>query len=321
MHTQKISTAAALALVLAGCGGGVVVDDTTSTPTTTTSTVVISTSVTTTSASTTTPPLTGGGIDPSLTRDDVDCSPDGVGDDEDVATLVAYYVVEGNLGAVCYGDENQTLVEAWEVLAAIVPGGQLHDLVVFTGYQSLEVGDDVTVAFVTAYDEDGSVFQMSVNLAESEDNPDESRLTMIHEFGHVFTQLVTQIDRDADPESCETYWNGEGCFYDDSIIYLWIAEFWEEYIDDIDPNESPTVEDGEERCSIDPAFLGPYAASNPEEDFAETFSAYVLQVPPDTPEQQEKFDWIDSWPGLAEFRDQAMDAGYGPQTNEFDLCG
>lgn len=267
------------------------------------------------------PVFSGGEVDLDLTRDDVECSPEAFGDDAAVRTVVAHYVVDGSLGAVCFGELDETLVEQWEVLAGIVPAGQLHDLVVFTGYESLEEGDDLTLAFVSAFDIDGSVFQMSVNIAESQADPRESQLTMLHEFAHVFTGVVTEIDRFDEPETCDTYWNGEGCFYPDSLIYMWIEEFWPDYIDDIDPEVSPTVEDGEERCSIDSTFFGSYAASNPEEDFAETFSAYVFQMPAATDGQQEKLDWIDSFPGLAEFRSLAIEAGYGMDDNTFDVCG
>ena len=270
---------------------------------------------------TTPPPPTGGNVDLTLSRDDVDCTPEGLGDDESVSTVLAYYVVDGDLGAVCFGEDDQTLIEAWEVLAAIVPEDQLQDLAVFAGFESLEEGDDLTLAFVSAHDEDGNIFQMSVNVAESEANPDESRLTMIHEFSHIFTQRPSQLDRAEDPETCEIYWNGDGCFYDDSIMNLWIEDFWEDYLADVDLDEPPTVEDGEQRCSIDQSFFGEYAASTPEEDFAEAFSAYVLQLPPATPEQQEKYDWFESQPGLAEFRSLAIDAGFGPQENTFDVCG
>lgn len=286
-----------------------------------TSTTGPATTTSTSASGTTLPELTGGGVDLALTRDDVDCSPEAFGDDETIESTVAHYVVDGNLGSVCFGEPDDTLVDAWTVLASIVPGGQLHDLVVFTGFDSHEEGDDVTLAFVSAFDIDGSVFQMSVNVAESAADPAESQLTMMHEFAHVFTGVVTQIDRFEEPETCDTYWNGEGCFLEDSVIQQWIDRFWLDYIDDIDPDVAPTVEDGERRCDIDPGFFGPYAASNPEEDFAETFSAFVFRIPAATEAQQEKLDWIGSFPGLAEFRTRAVEAGFSAHENTFAPCG
>jgi hypothetical protein len=266
--------------------------------------------------------LEGGGIDPTLTRDDVDCSPATLSGDTPTDFTTAYYVVDGDLGAVCYGDEDPVLIESWETLASIVPGGQLRDLAVFTAFQSLEDGDEETVAFVIAYDDDGSVFQMSVNTPAAEDDPEAAQLTMLHEFSHVFNGLVTQIDRFADPETCETFDNGEGCFLADSLMAEWIDEFWGDgLIDEIDPDAVTSLAAGQERCDADPGFFGAYGASHPEEDFAEAFSAYVFGVPADNDEQQARLDWFDDRPGLAEFRAEAEVAGFEPQENFFDECG
>ncbi len=78
---------------------------------------------------------------------------------------------------------------------------------------------------------------------------------------------------------------------------------------------------GEPLFSTDPSYLGPYAASTPEEDFAESFSAYVFGVEAPTPEVREKFDWLADQPGLAEFRARAEAAGQGPLQGSFEGCG
>lgn len=266
--------------------------------------------------------LSGGGIDPTLVRDDVDCTPEGLGEDEATLFTSAYYVVDGDLGAVCFGEEDPVLVEAWETLATITPGGQLRDLALFGAFESAEEGEEVTLAFVNTLDDDGSIFQMSVNAQAVQEDPADARITMVHEFSHVFTALSTQIDRFADPESCTTYDNGEGCYFDDSLMADWIATFWGDgLIDEVDPFEEATADLGQDRCDVNPAFFGAYAASNPEEDFAESFGAYVLQLPVDSPEQKAKYDWFDAQPGLVEFKDRAVAAGLGPDENGFDLCG
>jgi len=262
----------------------------------------------------------GGGVDPSATRNDVDCDEDALGEDGTIDFTVAYYVVDGDLGAACFGEPDSRLVDAWRSLAAITPSGQLLDLGLFGGFASNE-GDETTLAFVNALDDDGSLFQMSVNLDEAEADPDELMLTMAHEFTHVFTATSPQIDRYRGPDECDTYFNGEGCYLDGSVMAEWISLFWGDYIDDVDPYADVTSADGEDRCALDAGFFGPYAASSPEEDFAEAFSAYVFRLEPDSPEQQERLDWIDSQPGLAEFRDLAVAADLGPLANRFDYCG
>ncbi len=250
------------------------------------------------------------GADPttasSASRDDVDCTPDGLGADDEFTFTTAHFVVDGTLGEVCLGDADDRLTQAWDALATIAPQGQLGDLGVFTGFEASEESEEVTLAFVNALDDDGSLFQMSINLDEYEADPDEALLTMAHEFSHVFTSLPSQLDRTAEAEdSCETYYNGEGCYLDDSIMYQWIEMFWGDgLIDQIDPFAEATGADGQERCDADPGFFGAYAASTPEEDFAESFSVFVFDVETFTDEQQARIDWIAAQPGLAEYRDR-----------------
>ncbi len=264
--------------------------------------------------------LTGGGVDPTLTRDDVDCSVEGLDDTGEFQFVAAHYVVDGNLGATCFGGDDPTLTQAWEILSAIVPGGQLRDLALFGGFAGTDEGDEVTLAFVNGR-EDVDEFQMSVNLDEAEALPDEFTLTMVHEFAHVFTALPTQIDRTMMPEDCFTYDNGEGCYLPDSVMNAWAQQFWGDELGEFDPTAEATAAAGQERCDGDAGFFGAYAASNPEEDFAESFSAWVLRVPATTAGQQERYSFMEQRPGLVEFRQRAEAAGYGPQPNNFDECG
>jgi len=264
-----------------------------------------------------------GTVDMSLTRDDVDCSAEALGEDETSTFTTAHYVVGGALGAACFGDDDPTLTQAWEALSVITPSLQLADLGLFGSFESTEGGDEVTLAFVNTLDDDGTLFQMSINLESYEEDPNEALLTMAHEFSHVFTALPSQIDRSAESEdNCATYDNGEGCYLPDSLMAQWVALFWDDgLIDEIDPSEEASGSAGEDRCSINPGFLGPYAASSPEEDFAESFSAYVFQLDAGTDAVQAKLDWMNDQPGLVEFRDRAVTAGIGPLENNFEPCG
>ena len=260
-------------------------------------------------------------IDPSLTRDDVDCSPAGVGA-EFAAFTTVHVVVDGILGEPCLGDEDPTLLDAWNTLAVIAPTLARADLGLFGGFTGEDDGDEATLAFVNAMDDDGTLFQMSVNLDAFEDDVNESYLTMAHEFSHVFTQLPSELDRSVEAEaSCATYDNGEGCFLPDSLMALYIDEFWPgDLLDDVDPSEDATVASGAERCELNADFLGPYAASNPEEDFGETFSAFVFRLDTDSAIDA-KTDWMAEQPGLVEFRNRATEAGLTPLENNFERCG
>jgi len=182
------------------------------------------------------------------------------------------------LGYSCFGERDDRLLEAWRILQIITPQGQLSDLALFGGFSS-GIEDETTLAFVNRVDDEGAIYQMSINLDEAEFDPDELMLTMAHEFSHVFTNLPSQLDRLTLPEECATWDNGEGCYRADSLMWEWIELFWDEgRIDEIDPWAAPSLFDGDVRCSLDPSFIGSYAATNPEEDFAESFSAFVNRV-------------------------------------------
>lgn len=253
----------------------------------------------------------------------VDCSETALNDgDEEYVFTSAYRVDDGELGALCFGDADPIVVDAWESLATITPTAQLSDLVLFGGFEPDGPPADETLAFVTVIDSEGSGFQMSINTIDAAADPDELLLTIAHEFSHVFTATADQLDRSDDAiDDCVTYFNGEGCYLDDSLMAAWIVEFWDaEVLAGVDPAEE-SVDDADARCADDDGFFGPYAATNPEEDFAEAFSAFVFAVEPATDGQAERLDWIETQPGLVEFRDNAELAGMSPLFNNFDICG
>ena len=258
---------------------------------------------------------------PSDPVDEPPCTAEDLSGGDDALSFASAYVVDdGTLGGVCFGDVDHTLIRSWDELAAISPSEMLDDIALFGGFEAS--GDEIdTLAFVTVLDEEGTAFQMSVNLAAAVEDPDELMLTMAHELTHVFTATPDQVDRFV-LDDCPTYFNGEGCYLPGSVMAAWIDTFWyEEILSEIDPFEDSPASEAEERCDLDAGFFGSYAATSPEEDFAESFSAYVYRLEPDSAEQQLRLDWIGARPDLAEFRARAVDAGRGPLPNFYEICG
>ncbi len=265
----------------------------------------------------------GGLRDHPTVADEVDCSEEALtGGDDGAAFTSAHRIVDGRLGEVCFGVEDPVIVAAWTSLAAISPPGQLGDLVLFAGFEPDGAAAADTLAFVNTVDADGTSSQMSVNTVAAAADPDELLLTLAHELTHVFTATSAQLDRtDEAIDECDTYFNGEGCYLADALMVAWIDEFWAgPLLDGIDPlDDSP--DDADARCDDDDGFFGPYAATNPEEDFAEAFSAFVFELEPMTDGQADRLDWIGKQPGLDEFRARAVDSGLTPLDNDFDVCG
>lgn len=261
-------------------------------------------------------------VDLSLTRDDVVCDAFELGEDDITEIVVGHYVVDGNLGAVCFGEQDPAIIEAFEELATIAPPLQLNDLVLFGGFQSIGANDEETLAYVTTMSEDDTQFVLAVGIDSYNYDLDIARLTNAHELAHVITQTEFELDRSIFQDECETYYNGLGCFGEDSLLWAWMTEFWDPTVlATINGAAEAFIADGDQRCSIDDSYFGAYAASNPEEDFAEAFSAYVYGLEAATPGQAAKLDWLDAQPGLAEFRARADAAALTPLGNSFDVCG
>lgn len=271
----------------------------------------------------------GSGLDGGFDLDDdveaplAKCGEDALtGGDEALEVVSAHVVVDGELGPICFGGDDDRLVEAWDALATVAPSGQLADLGLFVGFEPDGSDEADTLAFVNVIDDEGESFQMSVNLIEAEADPLELLLTMAHELTHVFTATPAELDRALAPEDCETWDNGEGCYLPDSLMATWIDEFWTaDLLDTIDTSVEDDADGADLRCSLDDGFFGAYAATTPEEDFAEAFSAFVFGLDAVTDGQQDRLDWIADRPGLVEFAERADAAGMTPLENLFDVCG
>ena len=245
-----------------------------------------------------------------------DCDPVDVGEElGEVETI--YAVVDGELAGPCFGPVADVLVDAWSTGEAVTPPDDLSLISLWAGFD----GDGRTLAFAGPLDASHDEFVIAIDLDTAANDPDELNLTVVHEYAHVITQTTEELDVLGDPDACETLWNGSGCFWDDSYVFLWVEDWWpDSYLADLPPDGSEDEEGGLERCDVDRTFLGAYSASSPEEDFAETFSAFVfgLDVPPGV---QPKIDWLEQFPELLEYRERRADADLPIPANNFDICG
>jgi hypothetical protein len=251
------------------------------------------------------------------------CDPADV-DDLGIVTAM-HFVVQGELQAPCYADggvENDPrLIDAWNALSTITPNELVSDVSLLAGFEPCSDCD--TLAFVSTLDDDATFFLMAVDVVSGENDPNELLLTMQHELTHVFNQKPgTQLDLDTDPGDCETYHNGTGCFTDGSYMAAWINEFWtDELLDGLPGDGAPNDDDTAEAiCDSEPTFLGSYAATHPEEDFAESFSAFVFDI--DVPDSlSDKMSFFTGYPEFVEIRDNARADGLSGLPNNFVLCG
>ncbi|MEM9201219.1 MAG: hypothetical protein AAGC53_06150 [Actinomycetota bacterium] len=255
--------------------------------------------------------------EPTVAEDLADevCDPDLVGD-EDGPVESIYTIDDGALAGLCWGDPDETVTGAFELLELVAGPDQLRDVAYVGGFN----GGADTLAFVVPVDDDYSSFVIAIDTVAAVDDPNELRLTLLHEFAHVLTQRNDELDLDGDPLACSTHWNGIGCFVPGSYVDSWVQAFWPEDELRTLPTDGVDQAAGEERCAIDPSFLGAYAASDPEEDFAESFSGFVFGL--DVPDAvQPRLEFFAEYPELRAMRERAFDEGLAPQANTFDRCG
>ncbi len=259
---------------------------------------------------------------PSATADDgpavVGCNRKTIGESSG-PLAVAYGVIDGRIAdEPCFGVLSVVVEAAWNDLAAITPPSLIVGVTIVAGFDD-DAGDTIAYAAPVSNESDDHLIAVGIDAAIAD--PDELRLTMAHELAHVFSQTPGQIDVAVFVDECDTFYNGFGCFTDDAYVTAWVDQFWPQATMVSLPDDySVDIDGGEERCAVDATFPGSYAASHPEEDFAESFSAYVFDV--ELPVAlDERLRFFDEYPEFVAMRDAARTVGAPVPPNNFDPCG
>lgn len=264
-----------------------------------------------------TPDLDGEPVEPD--DDAVDgCDRKTIGE-ESGPLAVAYGVEKGRIATrPCFGEASAVVEAAWLDLASVTPPQLIEGVTIVAGFDD---ANSDTLAFAGPVANDSDEHLIAVGMAAAVDDPEELRLTMAHELAHVFTQTSDQIDVAFFSDECDTFFNGFGCFAQDAYITAWVDQFWTPNdLTSLPDDYSVDIPGGEFRCQLDAGFPGSYAASHPEEDFAESFSAFVFDVemPPGFEERQQFFD---ERPEFAAMQ-QAIRALESPAPpSNFEVCG
>lgn len=163
--------------------------------------------------------------------------------------------------------------------------------------------DDDTMASVARTSEDGVHFDLQVNLAYAGKGQEkELAHTYIHEFSHTMSLSSDQV-----PEvsgKCPRLKMEEGCALSTSYINQFRDQFWERY-----GFTTPSKSGDQEKITTfydkhRGDFVTDYAASSVTEDYAESFTAWVMErKAPGGGLVAEKFAFFDRFPELVAFRE------------------
>lgn len=228
-----------------------------------------------------------------------------------------YRVASGVLTGLCFGEEDTELREAWRKLE-LFSTPESRESIRFLASFDYDPESEV-LGFVQHSEDDGHA--MLALASDAEESEGDRLATIAHEFTHVFAVTEDQIDQHVESEdACETYFDGDICFARGSLIADWTARFWtDDMLTDAGSDSRASASEG--RCEQHPGFFGSYAATSPEEDFAESFSAMLLRIPPEDSGQRARLAWLEGRPELTIFRQLAITNDIGPYSNTFDTCG
>ncbi|MFJ4158562.1 putative zinc-binding metallopeptidase [Microbacterium testaceum] len=145
-----------------------------------------------------------------------------------------------------------------------------------TRIEQLRLGRDVSSDTMAWVSRSTSVeyWTFAANLAYAADD-DYWMSTVVHEYAHVLS--LGPDSADAFAETCDTLWSGQGCLFPDADLLTFSDRFWGDYTDAPDAeNDDVDIADAF-YAAHEEDFVSAYAATNVAEDFAESFTAFVME--------------------------------------------
>jgi hypothetical protein len=253
-------------------------------------------------------------------------------DDQEVHYLVVYSLDGEDLGVrddlllpaeVSHEIDSRDSHEyIWDYFTALIPPE--HRTFV-TEFSILSDGRNNILAGASPTYDNPAEWTLKVDVADA-DNPYGLTYSLLHEFGHFLTLNSMQVPpdsqvfnhpQDADlydqaAASCPQYFTGEGCSHPGSYINAFFIRFWSGIYPEWQQSGHPAGS-GVPHFSNDfyemhkDQFLSPYAATNPEEDIAESWTYFLLspQPQPSTIADQ-KILFFYEYPELVALREQIL---------------
>lgn len=240
--------------------------------------------------------------------------------EDDLNELARYAIDESGELTLISGVADPAHEDLWILLVVLLPTDYIDQYL----YEFAVFESETTLAYVSELEED--VWELAVAI---DDDP-ERALTVIHEFGHILALNNTQYDTypsslqdrageltddayyaalNEDIAACSTIAFEDGCPITSSYILLFTETFWTP-----DAVEMIVYEELDDSAAYffdenPDGFVSVYAATNPIEDFAESFSYFIglddEMLPVDGTDylMDAKVLWFEQFPELVEMRE------------------
>ena len=193
--------------------------------------------------------------------------------------------------------------EIWELYINIIPKEIRGENIISFG--TFNDGKENTLAYVIQDELEYDKWILGIDYNDYENGDyNEFLSTIIHESAHILSLNKNQVDYE-NYENCNTYLIDEGCLKKNSYLFNFYDIFWKgEFF-----NEHNEIKDDEDSLYefyeyYSDEFVTEYAASDPLEDFAESFTYFILKSKKlEIAEiKDEKINFFYQYPELVEVR-------------------
>lgn len=238
---------------------------------------------------------------------------------DDETFLVTYTINAGQIGnpieenvpayLETYQNEHERHKAIWLYFATLFPENTWRDL---TSFAIMTDGEDNALAAIERSWDNPEKWQLSVDIVDAADT-NELISTLIHEFGHLLTLNVGQVDPYEVEQECPTYYAGDGCSLPAAYLTDFFNQFWLEiYNEWIDIQAIENDDDYYDAldafyCQYREQFVTDYAVASPEEDIAESWTLFILApVPVGVTIAEQKILFFYKYPGLVRLREEIL---------------
>lgn len=201
------------------------------------------------------------------------------------------YKINWDTIKILEGSKEEKHDEMWKLFITIIPKNYRID---FAQYIISNDSKSDTFAHVEQNTVNNNKWDINLNMAAFYDEKwvlikGEAIHTLIHEFAHVLTLNKTQVKyfpaNFTDEKiiarfewKCNSNLIMEGCLFEKAYLNSFILKFWK--INFIKLNDAKEDEELDFYTWKETHFVSDYAATNPGEDIAETFTTFVLKTKP-----------------------------------------
>jgi hypothetical protein len=209
-------------------------------------------------------------------------------DDDDPDHVARYHVSKGRLSYLVDGTADRCHGQVWSIVTAVFPREVTTSISTFVVYEPGDDEDTDAIGYVDPDDGTRTGWELGLSLVGLSDQDLADLLT--HELGHLLTLNGRQVYAASDGDTCETYATDGDCTRPGSMLDDYVDRTWGRAL----LVQYGRLEDAEKGARYERAlsdfharnrerFVSRYASTSPEEDFAETFSAWCLAGSPAAP--------------------------------------